>query len=241
MGFQLSKNDRTKLEGVHPDLVRVVERAAEISETKFTILEGLRSIERQKQLLAKGASKTMRSRHIRAANGFGHAVDIAPLKGTKPSWDWKDYHPLAKTIKKAAEDVGVKIEWGGDWKSFPDGPHWQLPWKEYPGKTVAAASLSDLSSSRTIQGSVTASAGGAYFIGQALYDVQGHLEEAQEKFSAGDYLSIAIGVLVLAGAFYAIYARWDDAGRPLPWKKEQDFEQIPEPKDDFTRMNPEGE
>ena len=123
-----------KLEGVHPDLVRVIKRAAALTDQPFQVLEGLRSRERQKQLVARGASKTMNSRHIKAANGYGHAVDIAPLDNGKVSWNWNLYYPLADAVKQAAKDEGVNVEWGGDWKSFKDGPHWQLPWKTYPGK-----------------------------------------------------------------------------------------------------------
>lgn len=127
MGFQLSKRSKDRLSGVHPDLVRVVERAIQISDIDFTVLEGVRSMARQTQLVASGASQTMRSRHI-----TGHAVDLGAYVGGQVRWDWPLYHKLAATVKKAAAEVGVPIEWGGDWKSFPDGPHFQLPHKEYP-------------------------------------------------------------------------------------------------------------
>lgn len=117
----------TKLKGVHPDLVRVVRRAAQIAPVEFTVLEGVRTLSRQRELVAKGASKTMRSRHL-----TGHAVDIAPLDKGKVSWHWPHYYPLADAIKEAARLEKVPLEWGGDWKSFKDGPHWQLPWKNYP-------------------------------------------------------------------------------------------------------------
>lgn len=121
-GFQLGAASLQRLAGVHPDLIRVVKRAIEITPIDFTVLEGLRSRERQRQLVVKGASKTMNSRHI-----TGHAVDIAPLVNGKVSWDWQYYHPLAAAVKQAAREVGVIVEWGGDWRKFPDGPHWQLP------------------------------------------------------------------------------------------------------------------
>ena len=66
----------------------------------------------------------MNSRHL-----TGHAVDLAPIVDNKVSWDWKHFYPLAEAVKKAADEVKVKVEWGGDWKSFKDGPHWQLPRK----------------------------------------------------------------------------------------------------------------
>lgn len=122
-----------KLAGVHPDLVRVIRRAAAMG-ARFAVLEGPRTLERQKLLVARGASKTMKSRHIPAANGFGHAVDIAPLEDDGDiSWAWPDYYPLARAVKAAAEAEKVPIEWGGDWRTFKDGPHWQLPWANYPG------------------------------------------------------------------------------------------------------------
>lgn len=133
MAFKLSQSSLAKLEGVHPALVKVVKRAIEITPIDFRVIEGLRSIERQKQLVARGASKTMNSRHLKASNGFGHAVDIVPLEPDgDPSWAWPDYYPLAKAVKQAAQELGIPIEWGGDWKSFKDGPHWQLPFKDYP-------------------------------------------------------------------------------------------------------------
>ena len=124
-----SLDDRSlkRLEGVHPDLVKVITRASEITTVPFVVTEGLRSVKRQQQLLAAGASKTMKSRHLDV-----HAVDLACTVNGKIRWDWPLYDALAVVVKQAANDVGVPIEWGGDWTSFKDGPHYQLPWKEYP-------------------------------------------------------------------------------------------------------------
>lgn len=132
MSIILSEKSLTKLEGAHPDLVKVIKRAAALSSIDFTVLEVLRTPARQKELVAKGASKTMKSRHLPGADGKSRAVDIAPLDGGQVSWAWPVYHKLAPIIKQAAKDVGVPIEWGGDWRTFKDGPHWQLPWKDYP-------------------------------------------------------------------------------------------------------------
>jgi peptidoglycan LD-endopeptidase CwlK len=134
MSFVLSQRSKSRLKGVHPDLVKVVERAIEITPVDFTVLEGVRSVSRQRDLVARGASKTMNSRHIPAPNGYGHAVDIAPFHNGAVSWDWPLYYQLAPAVKRAAKELGIEIEWGGDWRSFKDGPHWQLPWKKYPGK-----------------------------------------------------------------------------------------------------------
>lgn len=132
MTITLSQKSLTKLDGAHPDLARVIKRAAALSSIDFTVLEVLRTVARQKELVAKGASKTMKSRHLPGADGKSRAVDIAPLDGGQVSWAWPVYHKLAPIIKQAAKDEGVAIEWGGDWRSFKDGPHWQLTWKDYP-------------------------------------------------------------------------------------------------------------
>jgi len=127
MSIVLGQRSLSRLEGVHPDLVRVVKKAAALSDLDFTVLEGIRSVERQKQLVSQGASKTMNSRHI-----TGHAVDLAPMIAGEVRWDWPLYHKLAKIIKSAAADEKVPLQWGGDWRAFKDGPHWELPWKFYP-------------------------------------------------------------------------------------------------------------
>ena len=125
--MKLSERDWKRLVGVHPDLVAVVEGAAQGTEVDFIVTEGLRTKERQEQLVRAGASRTLKSRHL-----TGHAVDLAAKVGDEVRWDWPLYHKLADAMQKAAAVRGVEIEWGGDWKSFPDGPHFQLPWATYP-------------------------------------------------------------------------------------------------------------
>jgi len=127
MTYVLGKRSLQRLEGVHPDLVRVVKRAITLTPVDFTVLEGVRTVARQKQLVAAGASKTMNSRHL-----TGHAVDLGAYVGGSVRWDWPLYHKIAAAVKEAARLEGVPIEWGGDWRTFKDGPHWQLPWREYP-------------------------------------------------------------------------------------------------------------
>jgi len=126
-----------RLEGVHPDLVAVVIRAAEISDQSFIVTEGLRTIERQKKLVAAGASTTLRSRHL-----TGHAVDVAAFvdmdgsgdytSGDNIRWDWPLYSRIASAMKGAAFQLNIPIVWGGDWKTFKDGPHFELDRKQYP-------------------------------------------------------------------------------------------------------------
>lgn len=122
--YVLGKTSLKRLQGVHPDLIAVVKRAIEITSVDFTVLEGLRSVERQRELFNKGASKTMASRHI-----TGHAVDLAP-------WpiDWDDlsrFKQVASAVKEASEELGIPVLWGGDWRTFYDGPHFELDRKVY--------------------------------------------------------------------------------------------------------------
>lgn len=126
MGFKLGLRSRLKLRGVHPDLVKVVELAIQLSSLDFTITEGLRTKERQAQLVKAGASMTMRSRHI-----TGHAIDFAALVGGKVRWDWPLYGTIAAAFKEAARQLDIPIIWGGDWK-MRDGPHVELDRRKYP-------------------------------------------------------------------------------------------------------------
>lgn len=123
----LTDRDRKRLEVVHRDLVAVVERAAGLTDIGFTVTEGLRTPERQRKLVAAGASRTMNSRHL-----TGHAVDLAAVVDGDVRWDWPLYHKLARVMRLAAVEVNVQIEWGGEWLRFKDGPHFQLPLDKYP-------------------------------------------------------------------------------------------------------------
>lgn len=127
MAFTLSKRSWNKLAGVHPDLVRVVDRAIELTTVDFAVTEGLRTLARQQELKAAGASATLDSRHL-----TGHAIDVAAFIGKELRWDWPLYGKIALAFKQAAKELGISLEWGGDWKKFPDGPHFQLSKKDYP-------------------------------------------------------------------------------------------------------------
>ena len=140
--YKLSSKSLNRLNGVHPDLVKTVELAIGYSKQDFTVLEGLRSIERQKKLVAQGKSRTMNSRHL-----TGHAVDLAPWP---ISWEWPGFYLIADAMMKAANELNVPIRWGGNWGqldlrkfkgngetlaklydgNFPDGPHFELS-REY--------------------------------------------------------------------------------------------------------------
>lgn len=115
------------LSGIHPDLARIIRRTAETAPVDFTITEGLRTLERQRRLVATGASRTLNSRHL-----TGHAVDLAAKVDGRVRWDWPLYSRLAQAVKAAADDLGLPIIWGGDWRSFRDGPHFELPRGAYP-------------------------------------------------------------------------------------------------------------
>ncbi len=125
--FVLGARSRKNLEGVHVDLVKVVDYAILHTPIDFTVIEGLRSKERQAELLNKGASQIMNSRHR-----TGHAVDLAPWIDGTVSWDWEHFNVLGPAVLAAAEAIGIALEWGGNWTGFRDGPHFQLPRKEYP-------------------------------------------------------------------------------------------------------------
>jgi peptidoglycan L-alanyl-D-glutamate endopeptidase CwlK len=125
--MQLDERSVKRLDGVHPDLVRVATRAAELSEVDFIVTEGLRTMKRQRALVAAGASKTLASRHL-----TGHAIDFAPVVNGEVTWKWPPFFLIADAFKRAARELGVAIQWGGDWKRFKDGPHIELDRKVYP-------------------------------------------------------------------------------------------------------------
>lgn len=121
-----SRSER-RLAEVHPDLRAVVYAAHRRRELEFIVTEGLRTLKRQEELFKVGASHTMNSRHL-----TGHAVDLAVLIGGRVRWDWPLYRRLYAIMRDAALHLGIPLEWGGNWRKFPDGPHYQLPWSRYP-------------------------------------------------------------------------------------------------------------
>lgn len=121
MGFKLSQRSIDRMAGVNADLVKVVQLAITRSPLDFSITEGLRTVERQKELVAQKKSQTMKSRHI-----VGEAVDICVLIDGKANWDFENYRKVADVFKACACELGVTITWGGDWKTLKDGPHFQI-------------------------------------------------------------------------------------------------------------------
>ena len=125
--YSLGVRSKARLKGVHPDLVKVVEKAIQLTTVDFTVLEGMRDAVRQKKLVESGASQTLNSRHL-----TGHAVDLGAWVDDQVDWSWPLYHKINAAMQEACKLVGVPIEWGGNWRTFKDGPHFQLPRKEYP-------------------------------------------------------------------------------------------------------------
>jgi peptidoglycan L-alanyl-D-glutamate endopeptidase CwlK len=168
-----SQRSLNSLQGIHPDLRRVIDRALQDSPLDFAVIEGLRTKQRQEQLVASGASQTMRSRHL-----TGHAVDLLPIDPAtgKGDFSWPLYDQLGPAVKQAAAREGVPMIWGGDWKSFKDGPHFELDRRVYnesdwtTGQEPTQPRTSP-TQSRTVQASVVQGAsavGGAVAALQAL-------------------------------------------------------------------------
>lgn len=145
--FKLGNRSRLRLEGVHPDLVRVVKRAIALTLVDFTVLEGVRSLERQRKLFEAKASLIMNSRHLPKVprnnpelGPVSHAVDLGAYVDGEVCWAWPPYYEIEKAMRAAAFAEDVTIRWGGDWDSdgeyddekWRDGPHFELPRKLYP-------------------------------------------------------------------------------------------------------------
>ena len=135
MAYKLGTRSKNNLKGVHPDLVKVVEKAIGLTTQDFTVIEGVRTTKRQQELYAQGRTATgnivtnadgvkKKSNHQAKADGYGHAVDIVPYP---VDWDSiSKFDNIAVAMKLAACELGVDIVWGGDWKNFKDYPHFEL-------------------------------------------------------------------------------------------------------------------
>jgi len=125
--FKLSEKSMNRLEGIHEDLAKVVKLAIQKTEIDFTVLEGLRTPERQAELFKQGATQTLNSRHL-----TGKAVDLGAIVAGKISWEPRIYDKIANAMLQAAAELNVPIVWGGSWKSFKDLVHFELNRKQYP-------------------------------------------------------------------------------------------------------------
>ena len=124
----LNERSEQRLLGVHLDLCRVVRAARVASPFRFEISEGLRTKARQAELVKAGKSQTQNSRHL-----TGHAIDIVILNTDgSANWSFDRYKSVADVFKREASRLGIKITWGGDWKTLRDGPHFELDRAAYP-------------------------------------------------------------------------------------------------------------
>lgn len=124
MPYGLGQRSLARLEGVHPVLIAVVKRAIELTTQDFTVFEGVRTLDRQKKLMASGASKTLNSMHIVSADRLGigkglvgHAVDLVPWIDGQARWEWGAIYPIAYAMRRAAVEQGIAdhLNWGGIW------------------------------------------------------------------------------------------------------------------------------
>jgi peptidoglycan L-alanyl-D-glutamate endopeptidase CwlK len=152
--FTFSQKSLGELQGVHQDLVAVVNRALELTVQDFAVNDGNRTLEEQKKFLAAGTTQTLDSRHLN-----GHAVDLVPVINGKLKWDWNPIYKIAEAVRAAAKELSIPLRWGGAWdvaftqtddnpedtveaysarrraagkKVFLDGPHFELPKGQYP-------------------------------------------------------------------------------------------------------------
>lgn len=133
MTFSLGNKSLEHLVGVHPDLVKVVQDCIAHSPVDFSIVQGLRTPAQEAHLVAIHASTTMHSRHLPNKQGFACAIDFAAFVGGSIVWDPISlYQTIADAMKDSGKRLGIPVEWGGDWVSFKDYGHVQLPWASYP-------------------------------------------------------------------------------------------------------------
>lgn len=197
-GSRSTKN----MEGIHPDLRLVLDKALEDSPLDFVVIEGLRTKERQQELVDSGASQRLDSRHI-----TGHAVDLLPIgPNGKPAFDWPLYDQLGPAVKKAAVELGVELDWGGDWKKFKDGPHFELDRAAYPVEEWTTgdkppAPRTSAAQSSTVQASAVQIVSGAGAGIAAVGALDGHAQIVALAFA---------GVIVLA-------ALWIMRQRLISW------------------------
>ena len=115
MTFGLGSTSRSRLKGVHPRLVLVVEKAILLTAQDFAAHCGLRTLEKQREHVASGTSWTMDSKHLPQGDGYAHAVDLVPFVDGRLNWDWSACYEVAAAVAAAARETGTDIRWGGVW------------------------------------------------------------------------------------------------------------------------------
>ena len=110
MAYKLSTRSQERLMGIEPELKEVVYEAIKVTKIDFGVIEGLRTEEKQKQLVESGASQTMKSKHLE-----GRAVDLMAYIGGRGSWELNVYDEIADAMKEAAIKVDVAVRWGAAW------------------------------------------------------------------------------------------------------------------------------
>lgn len=131
--YKFGAASKSKLVGVHPDLVRVAERAIQISKVDFGISEGARSYERQVELLKQRKTTTLHSKHlVQDSTGYSHAIDTFAYVNGQATYNWRYYGPIVQAFVEAATALGVQLRFGHLWKDFTDSVHIELNGKYYP-------------------------------------------------------------------------------------------------------------
>lgn len=190
------------MQGIHPELRRLMDAVLQSSPLDFIVIEGLRTPERQQEMVSIGASKTLNSRHL-----TGHAVDLLPIGPNGPRFDWPLYDILGPAVKAEAARLGIPIKWGGDWQSFRDGPHFELDRAVYPptlSDTYKQPTERVFAETRTVAGAAIAGVGG---LGQEVLDAARSVEEISTATPYLHYLFIA---MLVFGTALVLYARWSD-------------------------------
>jgi peptidoglycan L-alanyl-D-glutamate endopeptidase CwlK len=132
MSYRFSKRSYRNLQNVRPELVAVATLALDhLGRTggpDFVVTDGARNLDEQRKLVEEGKSQTMNSRHL-----TGHAIDVAAFTPDyEVTWEAEPYERIADAMKRAADQLGVNIVWGGSWESFVDMPHFELDQNVYP-------------------------------------------------------------------------------------------------------------
>lgn len=207
--FKWSKRSLAAMHGIHPDLRLVLDRALAQTSIDFIVIEGLRSEERQRSLKEQGASRTLNSPHL-----TGYAVDVLPIGPNGPEFYWPLYHKLAPYILEASHELGIPVTWGGHWKSFQDGPHfelnrykydWSVPASNYT-KAIDPKPIKVPGTETTSERTADAAKSGA---GAAapLVIVQQGLESLAPQVPGewGTYLLVTAGILAIGVALWKYF------------------------------------